>query len=70
MVSTGRHLVRWIELAGCKKNLADLMMQEQFMNMCSPELALFLRERVPKDVGEMVAVAERYHEAHGTSMAL
>ena len=38
------------------------------MNTCSAEMALFLRERVPKNISEMVKLAEQYLEAHGISL--
>ena len=40
--------------------------REQFLNMCTAEIALFLEERVPKMVEEMVSLAEQFMEAHKT----
>ena len=62
---------RWVDMSGCVKeykDLADLLIQEQFVNTCSAEMALFLRERVPKNISEMVKLAEQYLEAHGMSL--
>ena len=50
-------------MSGCVKeykDLADLLIREQFVNTCSAEMALFLRERVPNS--EMVKLAEQYLE--------
>ena len=38
------------------------------MNTCSAEMALFLRERVPKNISEMIKLAEQYLEAHRISL--
>ena len=58
-------------MPGCVKeykDLADLLIREQFVNTCSAEMALFLREKVPKNISEMVKLAEQYLEAHGISL--
>ena len=66
-----RYLNRWVDMSGCVKkykDLADLLIIEQFVNTCSAEMALFLRERVPKNISEMVKLVEQYLEAHGISL--
>ena len=66
-----RYFNRWVDMSGCVKeykDLADLLIREQFVNTCSAEMALFLRERVPKNISEMVKLAEQYLEAHGMSL--
>ena len=66
-----RYFKRWVEMSGVAKTrsgLADLMIREQFIRTCSPELALFLRERTPTSVDEVVALSEQYIEAHGGSI--
>jgi hypothetical protein len=63
-----RYLERWIGLAECKKeydDIVDLLLREQFVRSCSTELALFLGERTPKSIDDVVVLAERYLEAHG-----
>ena len=45
-----------------------LLIREQFVNTCSAEMALFFRERVPKNISEMVKLAGQYLEAHGMSL--
>ena len=55
-------------MSGCVeeyKEIADLIIREQFVNTCSAEMALFLRERVSKNISEMVKLVEQYLEAHG-----
>ena len=66
-----RYFNRWVDMSGCVKDykdLGDLLIREQFVNTCSAEMALFLRERVPKNISEMVKFADQYLEAHGTSL--
>ena len=66
-----RYLNRWVDMSGRVKkykDLANLLIREQFVNTCSAEMALFLRERVPKNISEMVKLAEQYLEAHGMSL--
>ena len=67
-----RYFKRWTELSEISKTftaLQDLMIREQFLSACSTEMALFLRERVPKDIPEMTKLAEQFLEAHGGSIA-
>ena len=71
MARLQRYFSRWVDMSGCVKeykDLADLLIREQFENTCSAEMALFLRERVPKNISEMVKLAEQYLEAHGMSL--
>ena len=61
-----RYFRRWVELSGVERTyeaLEDLLVQEQYITTCGQELAIFLRERVPKDVKEMTRLAEQYIEA-------
>ena len=63
-----RYFKRWTELSEISKTftaLQDLMIWEQFLSACSTDMALFLRERVPKDIPEMTKLAEQFLEAHG-----
>ena len=64
---------RWIELAKTPKTfegVMDLLLREQFINSCSKELALFLKERQPKSIVTMTKLAEQYQEAHGVQFGL
>ena len=58
---------RWVELSHTEKTyeaLEDLLVREQFLNSCSKNLAVFLKERSPKSTEEMAQLAEMYREAH------
>ena len=62
-----RYLERWVDLAGIDKtyeSVMDLLVREQYISTCSEEMAIFLKERIPKNVKEMTIFAERYVEAH------
>ena len=66
-----RYLDRWTELAEANDTvdaMKDLLVREQLINTCSTELALFLKERVPKTVDEATQLAEQYLEAHGGTL--
>ena len=65
-----RYLDRWLELAKCEttyEGIIDLLIREQFLKMCSREMSLFLRERVPDSVQYMTTLAQQYVDAHGGS---
>ena len=54
-------------MAKCEKSfdgLSDLLIRDLFLNTCAVEMGLFLNERVPESVEEMVRMAEQYMEAH------
>ena len=62
-----RYLQRWIELTGIEKTfdgLCDLLLCEQYLNTCSTDLAIFVRERAPRNVTELTKLAEQYMAAH------
>ena len=40
------------------------MVKEQYLESCPVELAVFLRERKPRDLNELARIAEQYMEAH------
>ena len=59
---------RWVELSGINKTydgLEDFMVREQYLSTCGQDLAIFLRERIPKNTKEMTRLAEQYIEARG-----
>jgi hypothetical protein len=63
-----RYFNRWTEMSEVDQSyagLADLMLREQFLLTCFKDLALFLKERVPRSMDEMMRLAEQYIEAHG-----
>ena len=61
--------MRWIELADIEKDfdgVKNLMVKEQYFESCPVELAVFLRERKPRDLNELARIAEQYMEAHAS----
>ncbi|XP_038052264.1 uncharacterized protein LOC119724977 [Patiria miniata] len=61
---------RWIDLAkiaGTYTGLKSLILREQFISSCSPELSIFLKERLPTDLDKMAKLAEQFIEARGTT---
>ena len=55
-------------MAKCEKGVDgsyDVLIREQFLNTSAVDTALFLWERVPESVEEMVKLAEQYMEAQG-----
>ncbi|XP_074662740.1 uncharacterized protein LOC141915195 [Tubulanus polymorphus] len=62
------YAIRWIELSGTEKSydqLLDLILRDAFIQACNRDLAMFLKERTPKSLSEMVKLADQYCEAHG-----
>ena len=67
-----RYATRWTEMAETESTfdaLMDLMLRDQFIQTCSQDLALFLKERTPKSLDETRRLAEQYIEAHGGSIS-
>jgi len=65
------YLQRWIELANVQQTyegLITLVIREQYLSVCSPELALFLKERAITDLEELGKLAEQYSEAHNEAV--
>ena len=68
MARLRRYFSRWTEMAQADATyeaLSDLMIRDQFLQSCSPDLALFLKERAPDSVQTLTRLAEQYVEAHG-----
>ena len=66
------YLQRWVELAKVDQTyegLSVLIIREQYLSICPPDLALFLKERSLKDLDELATIAERYYEAHTETFA-
>ena len=70
MTRIERYLERWIETAGAvsHEELKTLIVREQFITMCSRDLAIHLNERQFVNVTEMCQQAERYLQAHKQTM--
>jgi len=60
---------RWLEMAKIDKtydSLYDLMVRDQFIHVCSKDLSLFLKERIPDSLDKMALLADQYREARYT----
>ena len=70
MTRIERYLERWIETAGAlsREELKTLIVREQFITMCSRDLAIHLNERQFVSVTEMCQQAERYLQARKQTM--
>ena len=71
MARIENYLVRWLELGKIEKNfkdVIDLMLREQFLNVCNKELSLFLREHDCKSSKKLTELADKYLEAHDQNM--
>jgi len=61
------YLMIWIDVANIDKDfdgLLSLTVKEQYLESCSGQLAIFLREKKPKDLNELAVLAEQYLDAH------
>ena len=64
--------VRWTSLAKVGKSfdqLKTLIIQEQYLSKCSPDLLIFLKERGGTDLTDLAQLTERYVEARRSSFA-
>ena len=71
IVRLGMYLTRWIELTKTDQTyegLFELIVKEQFLNVCDQELATYLREKTEANVNELAEYAERYLEAHSRTL--
>ncbi|XP_071504670.1 uncharacterized protein [Diadema antillarum] len=62
-----KYLDRWVELSPYSDDavgLKNLFLQEQTLETCSKDLLVFLRERGPQKLPELLCLAEQYREAH------
>ena len=58
----------WVRLSKIPKDydhLMDLLLREQFVNSCSRECTVYLKERTCSNMEEMCGHAEKFVEAHG-----
>ena len=68
IVRLERYLLRWLELSHTERSfegLKDLIVEEQFIDSCSKELAIHLRERAPEKLEQIAKITDQYLEAHG-----
>ena len=61
------YLRRWIEMAECGtdwRDICNVFIKEQFLNLCLKSLATYLREQSPKKLEDMASIADQYLQAH------
>ncbi|KAK3101283.1 hypothetical protein FSP39_002389 [Pinctada imbricata] len=69
-VRLSSYLQRWIEMSRSTQTfdgLYDLVMREQFLQICNRDLSLFLKERTPGSISEMATLADQFREARLTN---
>ncbi|XP_033733848.1 uncharacterized protein LOC117322984 [Pecten maximus] len=60
---------RWVEMTGTQKTyegVMDLVIRDQFIYCCGRDLALFLKERIPKTLEETAKLADQFADARGS----
>nr|XP_034306936.1 uncharacterized protein LOC105346079 isoform X3 [Crassostrea gigas] len=71
-VRMSSYLQRWLNMAHIAETyeaLFDLVLRDQFLNVCNRDLILFLKERTPKSIQDMAQLADQYREARMTNAA-
>ena len=67
-VRLDRYLLRWLEFSDTAQTfdgLKDLIVTEQFIDSCTKDLAIHLRERAPETLAKIAKIVDKYLEAHG-----
>ena len=67
-----RYMSRWVDLSKVEKTyggICELFVKEQFLNSCSEDLAVYLRERSPDTIKEFTRIADQYLIVHKKNMA-
>ncbi|XP_071503098.1 uncharacterized protein [Diadema antillarum] len=62
-----KYLDRWIELSPYNddvQGLKALLIQDQVFDACSKELLMFVKERQPRNLTEVLSLADQYRDAH------
>lgn len=65
------YLKQWIEMSEAedsRSGLKDLIIREQFMNICPADLRIFLSERRMATLHELVETAQQFLEARGLTL--
>ena len=71
-VRLSSYFTRWIEMAKIPKTfdgLFDLILRDQLLHICNQELAIFLRQNVPKTASEMCKLADQFSESRFANAA-
>ena len=72
IVRLKNYLTKWVKLAKVEESfdgVVELMVQEQFTNACPKELSVYLNERSPNTLDELVTWAEQYLKARNKKLS-
>ena len=72
IVRLKNYLTKWVKLAKVEEafnGVVELMVREQFTNACPKELSVYLNERSPKTLDELMTWAEQYLMAHNKKLS-
>ncbi|XP_077863668.1 uncharacterized protein LOC144348042 [Saccoglossus kowalevskii] len=72
IVRLKNYFAKWVELSGTAATydgVTDLMVKEQFIGACTRDLAVYHKERAPKDLDELAVIAKQYLVAHGRQLS-
>ena len=72
IVRLKNYLTKWVKLAKVEESfdgMVELMGREQFTNACPKELSVYLNERSPKTLDELVTWAEQYLMPHNKKIS-
>ena len=73
MARLDNYLFRWLELGLVEKThngVIDLMLKEQFLNVCNKDISLFVKEHGYKSSQQLSELADKYLEAHASQPGL
>ena len=72
MVRRKNYFTKWVELPKVEKSFdgaMELIIHEQFTEACPKDLSVYLNERRPKTLDELVILAEQYPMAHDKKLS-
>ena len=64
---------KWTELASCEttfEGLKELLVREQFIEVCSKELGIYIREKSPSGLQALADVADKFLLAHDEKLCV
>ena len=62
-----KYLDRWLELSpysNSSEGIKNLVLQEQIFDTCNKELIMFIKERQPSSLQNLLVLADQYRDAH------
>ena len=72
IVRLKNYLIKWVKLAKVEESfdgVVELMVQEQFTNACPREVSVYLNERSPKTLDELVTWSDQHLVAHNKKLS-